>query len=347
MNIEKSYNRKLNFELLRILCMVMVTTLHYLSHSGFLSGVFSFSYVIGWFFETICLVATDVFVIISCYFLYMSPLRITRIRKLHIKVMVISLVGVAIVVLTKSIHVSADLITFAFPVLSRKWGFVNNYIIFSLSYPILNNYIASINKEDHKKTIFAGVLIISAGSLLSSIMGVDYLRLHYGDTFIWFLFIYLIIAYIKKYRIEVSKSTAILIWIVPLVIQYASRIIISILSYFFLGEIKYAGVLYYGDISFCTLISALGLFLLFNKIIVEPKSMILRKSLLTISSASFGVYLIQEHPLLRESIWSWVLGINHNTAIGVLSTWGISVLLLFGFSIMIDSITKLVINTIV
>ena len=104
------------------------------------------------------------------------------------------------------------------------------YLIFSLSYPILNNYIASINKEDHKKTIFAGVLIISAGSLLSSIMGVDYLRLHYGDTFIWFLFIYLIIAYIKKYRIEVSKSTAILIWVVPLVIQYASRIIISILS---------------------------------------------------------------------------------------------------------------------
>ena len=65
-------DRQLNYELLRILAMLMIVCLHYLSKGGFL-GVpareqISVSGYAAWLIEAFCLVAVNVYVLISGYF---------------------------------------------------------------------------------------------------------------------------------------------------------------------------------------------------------------------------------------------------------------------------------------
>lgn len=64
--------RKLNYELLRIIAMLMIVCLHYLSKGSFLdnperSDMTMTGYAV-WFVEALCLVVVNVYVLISGYF---------------------------------------------------------------------------------------------------------------------------------------------------------------------------------------------------------------------------------------------------------------------------------------
>ena len=64
--------RQLNYEILRILAMLMIVSLHYFSKGGLLSSPISnpisaTGYTV-WLLEAFCLVAVNVYVLISGYF---------------------------------------------------------------------------------------------------------------------------------------------------------------------------------------------------------------------------------------------------------------------------------------
>ena len=65
-------NRQLNYEILRIVAMLMIVCLHYLSKSGLLGNPsranMTLTAYFAWFIEAFCLVAVNVYVLISGYF---------------------------------------------------------------------------------------------------------------------------------------------------------------------------------------------------------------------------------------------------------------------------------------
>jgi surface polysaccharide O-acyltransferase-like enzyme len=65
------FNRNFGLELLRIISMLMIVTLHYLGHGNVLETVdiFSFNYYIAWFIQSLSYVSVNIFVLISGYFL--------------------------------------------------------------------------------------------------------------------------------------------------------------------------------------------------------------------------------------------------------------------------------------
>ena len=74
--------RMANYELLRILSMLMVITLHYLSHTGSLltpGEAAQGRQVLGTLIESFCIVAVNVYVLISGYFLVEAGFRLKRI----------------------------------------------------------------------------------------------------------------------------------------------------------------------------------------------------------------------------------------------------------------------------
>ncbi len=63
--------RERNYEILRILAMLMIVCLHYLSKGGALAaptGKLAATGYTAWFIEAFCVVAVNVYVLISGYF---------------------------------------------------------------------------------------------------------------------------------------------------------------------------------------------------------------------------------------------------------------------------------------
>ncbi len=72
--------RDVNIDLLKILVMLMVMSLHYLSHQRFLTQyqLGSSMYFLSWFLYGVCVVSVDVFALITGYFICAGRLSLLK-----------------------------------------------------------------------------------------------------------------------------------------------------------------------------------------------------------------------------------------------------------------------------
>lgn len=74
-------SRNTGLDLLRIMAMLMILTLHYLGKGGALQVEGKTSYIV-WFLEISCMVAVNVYILISGYFLVDSKFSWKKVFKL-------------------------------------------------------------------------------------------------------------------------------------------------------------------------------------------------------------------------------------------------------------------------
>jgi len=94
-------NRQANFELLRIIAMVMVIILHYLVKGNVAVSMAedgSAVNLFAWFLESACIVAVNVYVLISGYFLVKAEWKLSRLVKLMLQILCYS-IGVPVICL--------------------------------------------------------------------------------------------------------------------------------------------------------------------------------------------------------------------------------------------------------
>ena len=87
------YYRKSNFELLRIICMIMVVLLHSIGHSGIIynTNIDSFNFIIFMILESISIVSVNVYILISGYFGISSNFKLDRIIRIYKQVLFYSI----------------------------------------------------------------------------------------------------------------------------------------------------------------------------------------------------------------------------------------------------------------
>lgn len=73
--------RNFNMELLRIISMFMVLVLHCLLTTGALEYSSGIRYYVYWFMEALCIIAVDVFVLITGYFMIESKFKAKNVFK--------------------------------------------------------------------------------------------------------------------------------------------------------------------------------------------------------------------------------------------------------------------------
>ena len=139
---QKQPIRQSNIELLRIIAMLMVLTLH-TRYDGILSvydGTIDASHITRFFFESISSVGVNIFVFISGYF--GIKLRKTSIASFAFQVYYFAMLAfVGSCLLAGSLHVgSATYLKLLFPLSHNVW-FVPCYFILMLLSPILNSFI--------------------------------------------------------------------------------------------------------------------------------------------------------------------------------------------------------------
>ena len=306
--------RKANFEILRVIAIIMVLILHYLSQTGNLLEVGvspSSRQITGQFIESFCIVAVNVWVLISGYFLSKSAFKLTRILQLLAQVyfytilvtIVMQIAGTASVEETDRIYKTTQ---YLFPISSEHYSFATAYILLYVIAPVLNKGVLYMTRKQIKYTII-GLLVWFC--IIKSIVPVIFPTDMFGYNLDWYICLYLIAAYIRKYNVRILTGfgTSALLFIVSGLGNFAVSMVfhrINLTS----GRFTYfATVPAHYNFILC-LTGALGLFSMFRYMKVSENAF--TKAARVLAPFSFGVYLLHEHIEIRDRWVTWLSGLG-------------------------------------
>lgn len=275
--------RDANFELLRIVSMLMIVAYHLLGRGGFLDGSTGASHVILTIIRVICTICVNLFVLITCWFVVEKKVNYKKLIRLWVEVFFYSVLILLVSVICgwKSFE-WIDLLHLV-PVISSKYWFITSYFIFFLSIPLLNAMISNISKKQHF-WFCVGITVFCFASMIPS--RISPLDINRGFSPIWFMCLFIFISFLKKYNVKELKW-----WV-----YFFGFLIASTISYF-------AGWYFYS--SPFTLLASICFFMMFKKI--KIKNLCLSKVIAFISSCTLGVYLIHDNDILREYMYSNIL----------------------------------------
>lgn len=330
--------------------MLMVVILHYLNYSDTvlrLDEAASPVRIAGSVLQCLCIVAVNVWVLISGYFLSDAEYRLKRILIVIAEVYFYTIGVTAVMLLTSSAHIAATdsvykAVQFLLPFESEHYWFATAYLLMVLFSPILNAGVRMLDRRQMKVTIL-GLLVWF--SLIRSFVPVNLVTDDYGYGFGWFMTLYLIAAYIRRYDVKVfaTKGKGLLVYFgsvaVSLVILFAiygAHTEGGGLKYYFTMPVHYNFV-------FC-LTGALGLFRFFRFVTIREKR--LSRVVRFLSPFTFGVYLLHEHLEVRTRWIGWMESLlgeipRESVAAFVLHLVS-SVLIVFAAGLFIDWIRSMI-----
>lgn len=302
-------NRNISIDLLRILSMIMIVSLHYFGKGGMLNitNIRHTSNVFAWTCEALFIVAVNCYVLISSYFLVKSEFNLKKFFKLAFEVIFYALfIYLFFVVFRYKDFTFDSFIDNIFPVLTKQYWFITVYLAMYLLSPYLNILINNLSQENHKKLIIILVLIFSIWfSIMPFAENLDKTN---GYSIVWFITIYLIGGYIRLYKNK-EESTNYRYLFAYFFITFVVVFSKFILYYLFKKQIllKDYSFTYYNYNSITILLSSICLFLFFKSLNLNNICNIFKKTILIFSPLTFGVYLIHEHPFIREILYTKIL----------------------------------------
>lgn len=275
--------RNIAFDIARIVAMFLIVSTHFLGHGGFIDHMVGANFVFGRILYSLFSPSVNVFVLISAYFTCRSTkLNRRKLIKLYAQVWTYSVaLFIAFIIVNGKESFSVQwLLSSLFPVVSGKYWFFSAYIFMMLASPFLNVIIGNIDKKTHFAIcIFA----IVAGILSSDVHIVPQLSLEEGFSVAWFILLYFIGAFIRKYDVKVPKK-----WIfIPILVYVATFI---------------AG--YFLNSSHASIIrTAPAVIILLALKDVKMQSGAAAKFVVSLSSKMFGVYLIHDSNEMRSYMY--------------------------------------------
>ena len=307
--------REVKFELLRILAMGMIITLHYLSKGGFLKPLtdrVTLTDGFAWFIEAFCLVAVNVYVLISGYFGCTSKWNIRKLFTLWLQVVSYALVvGVFVLfsgLIDRSVFNIYEGVKLICPVITEHYWFATSYFLLFVMMPFLK---AGIEKLSQKEFGIIIVVLILLQSVMKSILPMHLPWDKLGYDAWWFVTLFLTGAYINKYEIAFLKNKvncvamyvvfSLMTFSVTMGLHYVYQATGSLSEF-----ITYA---YTYNHIFC-LLASVGFFGIFMNVKEKEWKQEIAKKITLLSGATFGVYLLHEHIWVRYQ-WPLWLGAEH------------------------------------
>lgn len=359
--------RDANIELLRIVAMLMIITLHFNNQSKALlelgepaSSVQIFATIL----EAIAITGVNVYVLISGYYLSSSKVKFSKILLLILQVYFYTLLisGAMMFVGAYSVKPEDKLdraLRYLFPISSEHYWFVTAYVIMYVLAPVMNAAVNTL-KRKQLKTVIIGLLtwFCFIKSIVPAKFGTDRMGYDFG----WFICLYLIAAYIRKYNVVLfrdAKRSALVYFVSVIVIAAIGFIFYKINfdtttriyseeigDYIYKGKFQYyAGVPCHYNFFFA-LTGALGLFSVFR--FMRLKENLFAEVIRIIAPYTLGVYLLHMHFEIADRWVEWIEQIIGETPLDNVLTFFIhlviSVLMVFFAGIFVDWIRKYIFN---
>lgn len=334
--------RRANFELLRIVAMLMIITMHYLDKGGILpkpDAAFGTVGYLAWGMEAFCVCAVNVYVLISAYFLAECEYRPLKAVKLWLTVVFYSVTIAAVLAAVGVIPLSQldpyRILNYIFPVIEEHYWFVTAYILMFLLAPLMNGTLRSLPVRTYRQGIFLLLLLLCVSK---SILPVKLPTDRLGYDALWFLCLYLIGAYIRYHGKERYNGWfAAAGYFLCCLLMFASFAALrsfyqktGSLADFINRQYQYNSVL--------CLLAAICLFLAFAGFsIPEGKTAAL---ICKAASASFGVYLIHEHLDVRYLWPQWIGTAYFADTFWFLLHWLLSIVAVYVVCMVIDFVRQ-------
>lgn len=337
--------RMANMEVLRILAMMMVVMLHYLSKGQVLPAMtepLDINGYVAWVLETVSIVAVNVYMLISGFFLTESKFRCTRLIQLVCQVLFYSLLVPVILMAVGVLSVNDlnlyKLLQYGLPVEMEQYWFATAYVMLYLLTPILRCAVHHMQKTQLKVTIIILLLFWSVNkSLLPVRLTIDEL----GYDALWFVCVYLCAAYIRLYGIKWfdKAGKGVLGYVTGCAGILGITLVIRAL-YLVTGKFEDFLIATYHYNHILNLFAAISLFYVFYH--WRMKDGWLAAVALKVAPYTFGVYLLHEQVEIRYLWPEWLGASAEGNPLWFVVRTILSVLVVFIAGVMADMVRNLI-----
>ena len=289
--------RYTNFELMRVICMLLLVAHHYCVHGGILHTESRYK-VIALLFYPAGKISFVAFIAVTMYFLVDKDFKSIRFIKIWLETFFYSVVFFLVSLFYATPVSKSDLIRNGigslFPIAGNSHGFAASYLLFYAFFPFISSYTKTLSKQRMQILL---VILFYAQIVSSVIMTVTGHMQPILSHVQLFLFCYLLMIYIKKWAprniatLKVSAMIFIVIYLYIFIIAYFSNI--SEINIF-----KYISALTKDESSLLYIIAGFALFFIFKNISVKYNPVINK-----LAGCTFGVLLIHDHNFFRAPLW--------------------------------------------
>ena len=293
-------------ELLRIFSMLMIISLHFFSHGKGGNVIFgSFEYFFQLIIRSLSYVGVNCFVLITGYFMVNKEIRVSKYINIWGQVFFYSLLSIILAIVIP-IEISKEKIILSFfPITTNKYWFISAYLLLMIYIPFLNIIIRNLNKKKLRKVL---LLLAVVYSIVPTFLFWSKSLLTSGTDIIWFIVLYFLGAYIRKYndfdnffypkaKHYIYIYIYIMFCLITFFLEFISIYILRKFSY--TREIK---IFLYNNSPFI-LGASIYIFLFFKRIgeLYDNK---INNKINNISQVAFGVYLFHDNDIIRKYMWT-------------------------------------------
>ena len=340
--IKTAPSRNYSLDLLRIISMFMVVCLHILSHGGVLeTAKGSYNYYFLLLLRDCCIIAVNLYVVLSSYFLVTQRFRPSKLLRLYLEVVFWCAIGYifGIVRGADGFAIRAFVFETLCPFSFRYYWFVSAYAILYLLSPILNFLIKKLTRRQH--------LAVCVGLFLAFSLWVDvypnenYFNLSGGYSVGWFMVLYFIGSYLRLHAKPEKWNFAGGLYFASAICILAIQIILPVVSDAINLQSLWKG--HFGEYnSVLVVFETLFLFVAFLKL--DIKQRFWQKVIEFISPLTLGVYLIHENGYFRTFLWQNIVRTQdfpHDSILLIFFTIGFA-FLVFIACLLLSFVRKLV-----
>lgn len=342
MEIIEKKQRNSSIELLRIIAMLMIIFHHMFTHGYYRNDLLKYD-SLEWYliksFSWLGMIGNYIFILISGYFCSFTDLNrsLTNAKKIYLKYFLYSIfIGLLFFILKipyipnnnttlKNLYEVNGYDTISSPMsiiglikcflpftMGINW-YASTYLIFLFFIPFLNKCLKNTNKKEH--IFLCGILII-IGSLIQLIPS----QMAFSTNSIFqFFMLFTIGSFIKRYQEEINISSvqSFFIFLTPIILIILLQLIIyttgNKLNIDYNLRISCSRKI---ASSFLTIVSAIGLFLIFLNI-----KNFSNKFINICGEHTFDVYLIHDNAVFSLFMWNKLLKINNEKHVFDLTTF--------------------------
>lgn len=294
--------RQSNFELLRIIAMLMIILHHFAGHGRVYDSVTQGGgKIVAALFFIGGSLGVNIFMLISSYFLIDTKFSLKRVLRIWFELFFYSVIFTVFgkIILKGTYNYEVWLRSF-FPVTFNAAWFAVVYIFICFISPFMNRLIKCMDKKRY--TAFISVLFISlVGMSVLTFSAPQRVLFNLGS---WFVFMYFMAGYIKKFSIKIldNKFASMSVFIVSVASICTGLLLFKKLgadgSKFFQSR-AYLPV---NHESLFVFLASVSIFMFFKNINLGKNRVIN-----FIAATAFDVYLIHDNNILRSHVWSkWV-----------------------------------------
>lgn len=302
----ENIKRESNFELLKIISMLMIIMYHFILHGKILDNTNGILNEFMNFMRLLLIVHVNSFVLVTGYFQYNKEFKLSRLIS-HNNALVFYKIVIMLIFLIFGL-ITIDKLKIIQVIMPFNYGdywFMGCYLLLYLVSPLLNIIIRNVDKITHKNIIIIYFIITSIISTLTN--DIAYYN-NNGFSVANFIFLYFIGAYIHKYDLNLfnkSNNKNKIKYLIFICISLA--LLNTILRHYFLNIFGKNNILdFIGWIfvdrsnSYCNpivIIQTISYFLIFKNLKINIKTINL------IASNTLGIYLIHDNEFIREYMY--------------------------------------------